>query len=389
MLIPGMERIVKLDNNYNVISNPKDQDQNLTLNQNPVRVLKFIDQCQDTICTIDQIEQRNLSSGTYHMIDRFDPTHRLKGTVWPCQLIVSDSVDLNDLKYLIICVGGVVIWRIPLQLIISLFPPLKINSQYQINLPKSYFFNSSFRCKITDWVDGSFEPILCKFTDLMDRYELHGIPLFMYEYHETLIQLVAYGQELVSISESSYNPIKFDLNFETMYLGEKSLDLFSYPISPTPSLFNSVNLIHGIDIHRSTWALRPTWYHRCCENIKMYFADNSLSDMELFIGHIFRNKPQNKRFIDIYSELKKIKAQNIYNMLPLDCPYPLCQIIGEYMDNSHKGSYAEILSDQTIRLHLYMKNKFIAYSGMGGVRILHCYQSQKNMYDQNYRDSWE
>jgi len=111
--------------------------------------------------------------------------------------------------------------------------------------------------------------------------------------------------------------------------------------------------------------------------------------MELLIEHIFSNKPQNKRFIDIHSELIKIKAQHIDKMLPLISPYPLCHIIAEYMGDSHKGSYAEILNDQVIRLHLCMKNKLVAYSGMGGLRVDHCYQSQKNIYDQNYRDSWE
>lgn len=368
-----MERIIRLDKNYKTISDSGDLDHYQS------NVLKFIDQNHDIVCTMDQTIQKNLNSGIYHRIDRYDSSYKLKGTIWPNQIIVADNVDLTDLKYLIICIGGSVIWRIPLQLIISLFPPLKIDSQYQINIPKSYFFDSSALRWIWDWVTGLSESISDKFIDLTNQYKLHGITLFMYNYHETDFQLVGYESGSKSGS-GPYNPIKFDLNFETVYMSPKCLDIFSYL---PHGIFYSINLIHGIDIHKSMWLLRPTWYHKCCPNVKMYFSDNSLSDMELFIAHIFKNKPD-KQFIDIHDELKKIRAHHIENKTKMI--NPLCQIIAGYMDDSHKGSYAEILNDQTIRLHLYTKNELRTYSGMGGVGIEHCYQSHKNKYDQNYRD---
>ncbi len=306
-------------------------------------------------CAVDQMTKKNLESNKYHTIDRYDDQYRIHGMVWPHQIIIPDNYDLNNLKYFVICVGGSVIWKLPLAMIIKLFPPIIIDSKYCINIPKSYIFDSYRLWEINGFIfnfnincNGS-KLVPNKYIDLINKHKLFGLPLFLSEYHCTEFKLV------------TTDSIKYNLNFETVYFCSDARYSFLKPPHGTEC---RVNLTHEINVDENT-------NYNCCQNVKEYFSDNSFADLQFFITFFSKNEESSNLYVDINRELKKIRTKYIEDGSKMITP--LCQIIAEYTDNSHNGSYAIYRSEiKELKLCLYMKNYFRSISGLSGLSISHC-----------------
>ena len=323
---------------------------------------------KDIVCAVGLMTKRDLNSNKDILIDRFDEHLRLHGIVWPQQIIIADSYKLDDLKYFILCVGGLVVWKIPVQFIIKLFPPTIIDSKYHIHLPGAYFY---YYCQYwsethkTIYSKQKMETLPNKYIDMINENKIFGLPIFSFEYHETKFKLV------------TSNPIKYDLNFESMYL---SLDCKTSLTKFDHGIISHVNIIHEVtvnDINELNF--------QCCDNLKTYISNNSPIDLRFFINYI-HDKRQSidenilngmNPLIDIGREIKKIRTMYIKKETVIISP--LCQIIADYTDNSHSGSYAEIQNDGTIKLYLYLENNFLSMNGMGGLEFSHCDQIQKDI----------
>lgn len=321
-------------------------------------------------CAVDQMSKKNLESNQYHTIDRHDDHHRIHGMVWPHQILIPDNCDLNNLKYFIICVGGSIIWKLPISIIIKLFPPMKTkainnDSKYCINIPKSYIFNTFKLWEVKGFNFDKVNLIPNKYVDMINKHKLQGLPLFLFEYHYTEFKLV------------TTDSIKYDLNFETVYFCSDIRDLFlKYPHGTECH----VNLTHEIIVDLRLPTVDDNSKFKCCTNVKMYFLDNSFADLQYFVAYISKNQHFGNSYIDINKELKKIRTKYIEDGSKMITP--LCQIIAEYTDNSHSGSCAIYRSEiKELKLCLYMKNDFRSMSGLGGLNLMHCHQSKKNAID--------
>lgn len=89
------------------------------------------------------ITKTDLISNHLCKFDRFDQ-HNYKPyhIIWPHTIIISENDLLNlDDAYFELRVGGSVIWKIPMILILNLFPPYHIDSSYCISIPYTYFWH--------------------------------------------------------------------------------------------------------------------------------------------------------------------------------------------------------------------------------------------------------
>jgi hypothetical protein len=186
----------------------------------------------DYACVIDMMIKTNFDSNQYHTFNRYDDLHRLIGTIWPQEIIISNSYDLNDLKYFILNVGGTVIWQIPIPFILKLFPPTMIDSKYHIHIPKTYFLHHYTHC-IFNFLKNSAgtKTIPNKFIDRANKKKIFGLPICLFHIHETHFKL------------ETTNSIKYDLTIETTYF---NYDNLKSTTDVHTGLRFDVNLIHEI-----------------------------------------------------------------------------------------------------------------------------------------------
>jgi hypothetical protein len=110
----------------------------------------------------------------------------------------------------------------------------------------------------------------------------------------------------------------------------------------------------------------------CCRNVKKYFVNNSLPDLQFYIKYIHEKKQTiADNLSSISGTLKKIQTEYIEEGSKMI--NPICQIIAEYTERSHLKSYAIFQNDDTIKLYLYLDNEFRTTWGMGGLSTDCCY----------------
>lgn len=188
-------------------------------------------------------------------------------------------------------------------------------------------------------------------TDLMNRYQLFGLPIYSFEYHETVFNL------------PTKNQVKYQLNIGTINFNFEPISLRNQFIQ------YDINVIHQYNVSKTE--IMGTNFE-CCNVSRNYFSKNSLSDLDFFIKTTF-NQPVSidsiPQFISIWDKLCENIAQHIEKSTKIT--KTLCQIISEYAYDSHLESYA-IQKDIDMKIYLYMNNAFRTWGGMGCIEEDYC-----------------
>jgi len=271
---------------------------------------------------------RDLESNLTYDRSLFPFGQCLHDIIWPQKIILSTErelePELDDVEFSIEL--GPMIIRIPLDFLVEMFPPQIIDSKYHILIPKAFFFKQhiiGYYGTLRGTLKGpriGMNQRDWRYIDMMNRNNLHGIPL----------RSMCYYQLKFSMRSPHQKKIKYDLGFEITELKHGPRDImFMHTMEYNVDLIHKFDtvvprIIRGMD--RENWigqepcACMPPQYIR-------WFR----TDLTFLLSDICTRMMDHgaKKIIDIRkygSETRSMLVENNTKMIG-----PLCQIINQYV----------------------------------------------------------
>lgn len=370
-------------------------------NSNKTILIIMDEKSNDFVINIITVKDLELSKTYGRSICNSNQSTICRDLIWPQTIIMDVNTKIDDFIFSI--AFGTVNIQIPIDFLIKMFPPKIIGSKYHISIPKKFLLKQHIagygdkKDRLMDYARQEYISLTGKnetyemadmdqkYIDLMNRNNLHGIPIRTLNYQDIRIRL--FCPNLIKT--------KYELEIEIIELK------FDNPLLKYTIKYN-VNLIHMIDQsdYRRFYELLEKYgsfenyyaniHSRYYESIDNYFCSCApdsykrwaLIDLTYLINCI---RIENAEYVCRNMIcIKEYRHEVLQNLVEKNTKIikPICQMIVEYLKSDSSimidqnetsngllgdffpDTYIHVKNQDRIAVYIFINNSFIVNEGM-------------------------